>query len=106
MVLLRERKFLTASKGNLSNTMTLRQVFRVFDTELTLATRKELSEYTNQMLLATQHFLISTYTYLEITINNLHPTDQYIIQQIHEKRTDVSKKSLNNNNIYMDSLLM
>jgi hypothetical protein len=43
MVLLRERKFLTASKGNLSNTMTLKQVFRVFDTEFTLATRKELS---------------------------------------------------------------
>ena len=63
MVLLRERKFLTASKGNLSNTMTLIQVFRVFDTEFTLATRKELSEYTSQMLLAIQHFLISTYTY-------------------------------------------
>jgi hypothetical protein len=44
------------------------------------------------MLLAIQHFLISTYTYLEITINNLHPTDQYITQQIHEKRTDRSKK--------------
>jgi len=86
--------------------MTLIQVFRVFDTEFTLATRKELSEYTSQMLLAIQHFLISTYTYLEITINNLHPTDQYIIQQIHEKRTDMSKKSLNNNSIYMDSLLM
>lgn len=106
MVLLRERKFLTASKGDLSNTMILRQVLRVFHTEFTLATRKELSEYISRMLLAIQHFLISTYTYLEITINNLHPTEQYIIQQIHDKRTDMSKKSLNNNNIYMYSLLM
>jgi hypothetical protein len=64
MVLLRERKFLAASKGNLSNTMTMRQALRTFNTEnFTLATRNEISEHINQILLAIQHFLILTHTY-------------------------------------------